>query len=202
MVAAQVGTHNIGYLIALSTGIAALSARVFSWYTSHEDTDKRRSCDWFFVGKPGTMMVGAAAYVAFGLVLYSEPVDDLGQWRFLLPLYILQGIGRGNFESTNKAVFADFFPGHKAEPAFANFVIWTGLSMSIGFLSIPHVSTDVLSAVCAATAAVGAVCYLFAHKLYVSSQAKDSKHSDLLLKPDNNVDHVESNPVVSLDDRN
>jgi hypothetical protein len=93
------------------------------------------------------MLVGSCAYVFFGLLLLGDlhSPEELGQWSHLLPLYIAQGVGRGNFESTNKAVFADFFPGSKAEPAFANFVIWTGLSMSIGYLAIPHVHLAALS---------------------------------------------------------
>lgn len=118
-----IGKHNIGYLIAMSTLVATTSSSIFSWYTS-----KPRG--GAFIGKTGPMLAGVMAYVGFSLVLLSIPLEDLGHWGVIIPVYIFQGIGRGNFESTNKAVFADFFPGAKAEAAFANFVIWSGLAMS------------------------------------------------------------------------
>lgn len=43
--------------------------------------------------------------------------------------YAIMGIGRAVYESTNKAIFADFFPGEKSAGAFANvFVFGTGAS--------------------------------------------------------------------------
>jgi hypothetical protein len=130
------------------------------------------------------MLVGSCAYVFFGLLLLGDlhSPEELGQWSHLLPLYIAQGVGRGNFESTNKAVFADFFPGSKAEPAFANFVIWTGLSMSIGYLAIPHVHLAALSVLCAVTAVGGGTCYMIAHRMHQTDTAvqKSDTREDLM----------------------
>ena len=165
-----IGKHNIGYLIALSTTCAAMSSALFSWYTSRSsqvqsNAGPDRPCDWLFThGKKGPMLTGAAAYATFGFILLVLPLIELGQWRYLLPIYIVQGIGRGNFESTNKAVFADFFPGAKAEAAFANFVIWSGLSMTIGYFIIPHLSSTVSSVLCMFSAVVGGLCYLVADR--------------------------------------
>jgi hypothetical protein len=87
----------------------------------------------------------------------------------------VQGIGRGHFESTNKAVFADFFPGSKSEPAFANFVIWSGLSMTIGYFILPHLSSAVSSLLCVFSAVVGGVCYMVAEREYCSTQPTQSQ---------------------------
>jgi len=38
------------------------------------------------------------------------------------PLKVLMGIGRAVYESTNKAIFADFFPGEKSAGAAEHFV--------------------------------------------------------------------------------
>ena len=160
---------DIGYLIALSTTCAALASAFFSWYTARSaqvqsNAGPARVGDWLFVGKRGPMLTGAASYAIFGFILLLLPLIELGQWRYLLPIYIIQGIGRGNFESTNKAVFADFFPGAKAEAAFANFVIWSGLSMTIGYAIIPHLPPAVSSLLCVLSAVVGAVCYIVADR--------------------------------------
>jgi MFS family permease len=164
-----IGKHNIGYLIALSTTCAALASAFFSWYTARSaqvqsNAGPARVGDWLFVGKRGPMLTGAASYAVFGIILLLLPLIELGQWRYLLPIYIVQGIGRGNFESTNKAVFADFFPGAKAEAAFANFVIWSGLSMTIGYAIIPHLPSVVNSLLCVLSAVVGGLCYIVADR--------------------------------------
>ena len=56
-----------------------------------------------------------------------------------MPLYVLFGIGRGVFESTSKAVFADFFQGPRATAGFANSAMQNGLSGSIGFFIFPMI---------------------------------------------------------------
>lgn len=164
-----IGKHNIGYLIALSTTCAALASAFFSWFTARSsqvqsNAGPARAGDWLFVGKRGPMLTGATSYAVFGLILLLLPLNELGQWRYLLPIYVVQGIGRGNFESTNKAVFADFFPGAKAEAAFANFVIWSGLSMTIGYAIIPHLPSAVSSLLCVISAVVGGLCYIVADR--------------------------------------
>lgn len=180
-----IGKHNIGYLIALSTSCAAVSSAVFSWYTTRSsqiqtNAGPAKASDWLFIGKTGPMLTGAVCYATFGVILLVLPLDELGQWAYLLPIYVVQGIGRGNFESTNKAVFADFFPGSKAEPAFANFVIWSGLSMTIGYFILPHLSSAVSSLMCVFSAVAGGLCYKVAERLHVGETAAQLKDPGLL----------------------
>jgi len=62
------------------------------------------------------MLGGNGAFGVLGLIVLLLPVKAFyGSFAMLLPLYILQGLGRGIFESTNKAVIADYCPGAKAE---------------------------------------------------------------------------------------
>jgi peptidoglycan biosynthesis protein MviN/MurJ (putative lipid II flippase) len=89
-----IGKHNIGYLIALSTSCAAVSSAVFSWYTSRSgqvqsNAGPAKPCDWLFIGKTAPMLTGAVSYATFGLILLVLPLDELGQWRYLLPIYIV-----------------------------------------------------------------------------------------------------------------
>lgn len=44
------------------------------------------------------------------------------------------GVGRAVYESTNKGVFADFYPGEKSAGAFANVMMFGTLSSSTVFL--------------------------------------------------------------------
>lgn len=49
-------------------------------------------------------------------------------------LYILHGLGRGVYESTNKGVFADTFPGERGMAAFANAMMQNTFSSTVGFV--------------------------------------------------------------------
>merc|ERR1712087_939906 len=58
-----------------------------------------------------------------------------GGWGWgILIFYVLQGLGRGVYESTNKGVFGDTFPGSQGVGAFANCMAQNTFSSTIGFL--------------------------------------------------------------------
>lgn len=61
--------------------------------------------------------------VSPSLVICGSP-SDLPRWMTFFdgPLKVLMGIGRAVYESTNKAIFADFFPGEKSAGAAEHFV--------------------------------------------------------------------------------
>jgi hypothetical protein len=73
------------------------------------------------------MVFGALCYtsVSLSVLFFSNQELEAMGWG-LAYLYVLQGIGRLVFESTNKAVFADFFPKDEVS-AFANLTAWSGL---------------------------------------------------------------------------
>ncbi|CAL1170974.1 unnamed protein product [Cladocopium goreaui] len=51
----------------------------------------------------------------------------------VLVFYVLMGIGRAVYESTNKAIFADFFPGEKSAGAFANVFVFGTSASTLAF---------------------------------------------------------------------
>jgi len=73
-------------------------------------------------------LIGSIAFLALGI--FSKWVGNPAEWGWgALIFYIFMAIGRAVYESTNKAIFADFFPGEKSPGAFANvFVFGTGAS--------------------------------------------------------------------------
>lgn len=109
----------------------------------------------------------------------------------LIFVYMLHGVGRGIFESTNKAVIADFFGDH-APAAFAN-VIWSsGGASALGFFMFPLLSGDATCkgtkfeiaqsgslsnlcdfkaqvGICIGMALLGILCYFLALKLHKKS---------------------------------
>ena len=82
------------------------------------------------------MYFGNAMFFILACIVWVTSEEDLGTWGMLVPLYMLQGLGRGIFESTNKGVIADFFPGPKAAAGFANFVVLSGGASFLMFFSL------------------------------------------------------------------
>jgi len=127
---ASVGASNVGYLSAIIPGYAALVAIPYNFLAK-------------YVGKGIVMVLGCCSYVGVGLIGYLMTEEELinGRWVFLVALYILVGNGRAVFESTNRAVCADFFPDTSAG-AFSFISIQSGLAGAAGFF----IFTDTIKA--------------------------------------------------------
>jgi hypothetical protein len=119
------------------------------------------------VGKLPLMMTGLLGFVAVSGVVYFLTEDcnakvptcsaTLKTWGVLVPIYLLQGLGRACYEGTNKALIADFFTT-KAAAAFSNIVIANGFSSALLFFMNSGVSspkTIPLLTLCSAVPTVG-----------------------------------------------
>jgi len=123
-------TNYIGYFAALIAVVAGVCSPIFSIITRK------------FLGgkKEYVMILGIVAFLCEMSVYmaYDLQKDDLKRGeklcdvKPLLGLYVVHGIGRGVWESTNKAVILDFFPDN-AMAAFANVIVSSGLASTIGF---------------------------------------------------------------------
>jgi len=83
-------------------------------------------------GKMPLMLAGLAAFLAESSIIFSLDDATLGEWGVLVPLYLMQGIGRACYEGTNKALYADFFPS-AIPAAMSNIVIANGLASALAF---------------------------------------------------------------------
>ncbi|CAD7942391.1 unnamed protein product [Amoebophrya sp. A25] len=86
-----------------ATGFTLLYTRVPLFARSH----------WLPLG-------AASCCFALQSILVTAGILNTHSGWWLLILYILQGMGRAAYESTNKAVFADFFGAENKDGAFAN----------------------------------------------------------------------------------
>lgn len=105
----------LGFAGALLSGLAAILSKVLGFVSEK-------------IGKGPVVLLGSIAFLCLGI--FSRWVGTPSEWGWgTLIFYIFMGIGRAVYESTNKAIFADFFPGDKSPGAFANvFVFGTGAS--------------------------------------------------------------------------
>lgn len=115
--APELGKGSIGFLGALTAIVAALLSRGYGALGGGKGVAVAAGALSFFCIPLCTSILGCCSGWGFGLVL----------------LYVLQGSGRAVYESTNRALFADFFPGSKAEGAFANCMLQSSLAFAICF---------------------------------------------------------------------
>lgn len=128
------GQDTLGTLMAVTCLVAALASLVFG----------SKAC---MLEKRILIGVGAACFVAIPLtVLIFPPDEGNGYWGvWLVLLYFLQGTGRAVYESTNRAQFADFFPGPQSAGAFANCIMQSAFANSLAYLLQCTVSNRNLS---------------------------------------------------------
>jgi len=124
----------IGFLGAIICLIATLSSWVYGIAAEKMGT------------KFPIVVFGSLCFLAIALLSFVTAPRGKGPggWGWgIMVFYILQGMGRGVYESTNKGIFADFFPGEKSVGAFANCMMQNTASSTIGFsMGLAHVDKN------------------------------------------------------------
>jgi len=155
--AGAIGEGSIGALAAVTVISAAVLSRAYALLGQR-------------CGKGLCICVGA---VSFGCIptffLALRCCEGFGWW--LIIFYILQGSGRAVYESTNKAVFSDFFKGDKTEGAFANCALQMSVASALCFFLSARLSGQFLCCMVLAAAIVTPVVYALA----VALQQDESK---------------------------
>jgi len=83
-------------------------------------------------GKGFVLNIGAWSFFMVPFLFVIKPNTESWGWFSLLFVSVMMGVGRATFESTLRAVFADFF-SHEKEGAFANIIVQSGVSSVVGF---------------------------------------------------------------------
>jgi len=110
----------LGFAGALLSGLAAILAKVFGCASSR-------------TGKGPIVAIGSIAFLCLGVL--SKWAGNPAKWGYgALIFYVCMGVGRAVYESTNKAIFADFFPGEKSPGAFANVFVFATGSSTVAFI--------------------------------------------------------------------
>lgn len=123
-------TNYIGYFAALIAVVAGVMSPVFSIVTRKFLGGKK---EYVMIFGIVAFLCEMAVYMAYDLNTDNlKRGEDLCDVKPLLVLYVVHGLGRGVWESTNKAVILDFFP-NDAMAAFANVIVSSGLASTIGF---------------------------------------------------------------------
>mmetsp|Transcript_129792 Transcript_129792/g.277016 ORF Transcript_129792/g.277016 Transcript_129792/m.277016 type:complete len:436 (-) Transcript_129792:102-1409(-) len=130
----QLGSFAVAMLAAFTALIAAIGSRLFGPLAAN-------------FGKGAIVTFGAFCFLM--IVVCFKAIGCCENWGWgLILLYVLQGMGRAVYESTNKGVFTDFFP-NDAVGAFANCMMQSSLAFAVSFflssvLSGPALETIIL----------------------------------------------------------
>ena len=81
---------------------------------------------------------------------------DFFGWSELSVVYALQGLGRGAWESINRAVWAERFPAC-ADAAFAALLLQFGLASTFAYIAFPHLPPLHAMIICACASVLAAV---------------------------------------------
>jgi MFS family permease len=109
----------VGLFVAVHGTVAAISSLLFGHLAPK-------------IGNGPILSLGAVAFGAVAFPFLIQPNLEQWTWTMLLFVYSAEGVGRATFESTLKAVFADFFYYEK-EGAFANIILQNGISSAIAY---------------------------------------------------------------------
>jgi hypothetical protein len=117
----DMGVMQLGTLTSITVLCAAMLTKVYG--------KLGQSC-----GKGAAIAAGAVSFGSIPiLVLTTDCCADWG-WAIVI-FYVLQGSGRAVYESTNKAVFSDFFTGADTEGAFANCSLQMSVASAVLFFT-------------------------------------------------------------------
>jgi len=124
-------------------------------------------------GKGPTITAGAICFLFIPCCILVLGCCNGWGW-FLIVLYLLQGSGRAVYESTNRAMFSDFFTGAKTEAAFANCMLQSSLSFAVCFFLQTALSGNALAFIVLALAALTPFSHLFAWRVQERRRRKES----------------------------
>lgn len=154
VVAVYLGDGYIGLMSALAT----LTAVILSWPYAHMATTMAH-------GKYYIMLLGGGCFVFGGLSVLCLTDAQMSSWPFLTSYFVIYGAARSAWESTNKAVVAQYFDRDDKlkDSAFAAVYFMSGLAGAFGFFFYKFMTRTQLAAINTVVPLVALACYHFSH---------------------------------------
>eukprot|EP00039_Didymoeca_costata_P015874 m.275822 g.275822 ORF g.275822 m.275822 type:complete len:488 (+) comp16295_c0_seq6:119-1582(+) len=156
----------IGWMSASVVGVGFITSIVFGYLNRHN-----------VFPKAVPMIFGSLCFGALSLIFVILDESSASHWSLVIPVYIMFGVGRGVWESTTKAVFADFFPGALATAGFANIALQNGLSGALGYFIFPFFSYHIKAYFVIGFAGLGILTYLLAQGIHTRSKLRQERTS-------------------------
>jgi len=162
----ELGEELVTFLAAITALSAALLAPVYGAVSR-------------VAGKGPTITAGAICFSLIPCCILVLGCCNGWGW-FLILLYLLQGSGRSVYESTNRAMFSDFFTGPATDGAFGNCMLQSSLSFAICFFLQTALTGHSLAFIVLALAILTPFSYLLA--VHVKEQRRWKQEALSLLQ--------------------
>jgi len=147
----QLGLYSVGVLMALTCAVAAVSQLPFRLMADR-------------CGKGWVVGLGAVSFFSIPMFTLTLPMENLS-WG-LVAFYVAQGLGRGAYESSNRAAFATFFPVRQSAGAFANVAMQQAISFSSAFVLMPYIGDAGIATILVILSSLIIPCYVTACYLH------------------------------------
>lgn len=130
-------------------------------------------------GKLVVVITGGFCFAAAGVAFFLTSDEELGTWVYILPLVVVYGVGRGIWESTNKAAIADFFVESPdlVTSAYASTAFFAGYGSAMGFFTFASLDRLQMAGTIIFLSIIGNVCYYcsFTANLAEQNRIRDDK---------------------------
>lgn len=144
----QLGTPSVALMAALTTCTGALFSSI---------SDPLSAA----YGKSSVVVIASACFVSISVFFIAFDCCEGWRWGLVVP-YLFQGIGRAVYESTNRAIFDDFFP-HDSEGAFANCMMQSTTAFALCFFLSEYLQGPVLEKIIMSLAILTPAALAMAH---------------------------------------
>lgn len=145
---AALGSEWVGLFSAVVVLTGAAAALPAAWAANR-------------MGKPIVMTVGSVCLTFTGLAFYMWPDEKLGTLGVILPYLVIYGLGRGIWETINKAVLADFYASNAdtCTTAFAAATFSNGYASAMGYFTFTSLSRLEMAGLVTVSSLVSLLCY-------------------------------------------
>ena len=145
----SMGISAVGVLSAMVVFVGAVSAIPIAYCANK-------------LGKPAVITTGAACLLFTGFPVWIFSTSNLGTWIMIVPLLCVYGVGRGVWETINKAVFVDFFADDydKNASAFSAATFANGYAAGVAYASYSYMTASQMTSLLIVTSGLALACYL------------------------------------------
>ncbi len=157
----NLGETYIGLLSAIIVFIGAITSIPASYLSN-------------LYGKLVVVIVGGFCFAAAGFAFFLTSDESLGTWSYIIPLVVIYGIGRGVWESTNKAAIADFFVESPdlVTSAYASTAFFAGYGSAMGFFTFASLDRLQMAGTIIFLSIAGNICYYFSFTANIAEQRR------------------------------
>ena len=169
-VSAHLGDVSLGLLEAFSYFIATISAWPYAYVSNH-----------LIHGQHYVIQFGSLSFLITGVIVFILNNNQLGTWVNLLVLKGIYGLGRGVFEGSCRAAYAEMFVGKDLSTAFSGQTLLAGFSGGICYFIYGALNKDAIGMITVVNGIFAIISYYLLTSLDYKTPQSYNNLYDLIL---------------------